>query len=89
MGILVFIGVLHEHTHHAMKVDVHGYVLQFCRENPDTCKSFIREWIMTNHESEAWCANLYDMIERLRYRLENLENNHTMLLQEIQNLKEK
>jgi chaperonin cofactor prefoldin len=44
---------------------------------------------MTNHESEAWCANLYDMIERLRYRLENLENNHKTLLQEIQNLKEK
>jgi len=44
---------------------------------------------MINHESEARCANLYDMIERLRYRLESLENNHTMLLQEIQNLKEK
>tara|TARA_B100000927_G_scaffold233722_1_gene194032 strand:+ start:174 stop:389 length:216 start_codon:yes stop_codon:yes gene_type:complete len=43
VGILVFIGVLHEHTHHSMKVDVHGYVRQFCRENPDTCKSFIRE----------------------------------------------
>ena len=39
VGILIFIGVLHEHTHRAMEVDVHGYVRQFCRKNPDTCKS--------------------------------------------------
>ena len=39
VGILVFIGLLHEHTHRALEVDVHGYVRQFCRENPDTCKS--------------------------------------------------
>ena len=39
VGVLVFIGVLHEYTHRAIEVDVHGYVRQFCRENPDTCKS--------------------------------------------------
>ena len=39
MGVLIFIGVLHEHTHRAMEVDVHGYVKQYCRANPDTCKS--------------------------------------------------
>ncbi len=38
VGILIFIGVLHEHTHRAIELDVHGYVRQFCRENPDTCK---------------------------------------------------
>jgi len=37
VGILIFIGMLHEHTHHTMKQDVHGVVKQFCRENPDTC----------------------------------------------------
>ena len=40
VGILIFIGVLHEHTHHTMKQDVHGVVKQFCRENPDTCISY-------------------------------------------------
>jgi len=44
VGILVFIGVLHEHTHRAIEVDVHGYVRQFCRENPDTCKSMSSDY---------------------------------------------
>ncbi len=37
VGLFIFIGVLHEHTHRTIEVDVHGYVRQFCRENPDTC----------------------------------------------------
>ncbi len=42
VGILVFIGVLHEHTHRAMEVDVHGYVKQFCRNNEKLCESYVR-----------------------------------------------
>jgi len=41
VGILIFIGGLHEHTHRAMEVDVHGYVRQFCRENPEKCQRII------------------------------------------------
>jgi len=44
VGILIFIGVLHEHTHRAMKLDVHGHVRQFCRANPDTCKSMLSDY---------------------------------------------
>ena len=34
---LIVIGVMHEHTHRQMEVDVHGYVRQFCR-NSDKCQ---------------------------------------------------
>tara|TARA_B100000073_G_scaffold53524_1_gene39492 strand:- start:12515 stop:12700 length:186 start_codon:yes stop_codon:yes gene_type:complete len=44
VGILVFIGVLHEYTHHAMEVDVHGYVKQFCRANEEKCKSMLSDY---------------------------------------------
>jgi len=44
IGIFIFIGVLHEHTHRAMEADVHGYVRQFCRENPETCKSMLSDY---------------------------------------------
>lgn len=37
VGFLVFVGVLHEQTHRALEVDVHGYVRQYCRNNPDAC----------------------------------------------------
>ncbi len=33
-GYFSFIGVLHEHTHRAIEVDVHGYVKQYCRQKP-------------------------------------------------------
>ena len=29
------------------------------------------------------CKNLYDLVERLQYRLEDLENEHMMLLKEL------
>mgnify|MGYP003134482101 len=44
VGIFIFIGVLHEHTHRAMEADVHGYVRQFCRENPETCESMLSDY---------------------------------------------
>jgi len=44
VGILIFIGVLHEHTHRTMEHDVHGYVKQFCRTNPETCESIVTDY---------------------------------------------
>ena len=44
VGILIFIGVLHEHTHRTMEHDVHGVVRQFCRANPETCKSIVTDY---------------------------------------------
>jgi len=44
VGILIFIGVLHEHTHRTMEHDVHGYVRQFCRANPETCESIVTDY---------------------------------------------
>ena len=29
------------------------------------------------------CKNLYDLVERLQYRVEDLENEHMMLLKEL------
>ena len=29
------------------------------------------------------CKNLYDLVERLQYRLEDLENEHMMLLKQL------
>ena len=44
IGVFIFIGVLHEYTHHQVEVDVHGYVRQFCSKNLDTCETFINEY---------------------------------------------
>ena len=35
------------------------------------------------------CKNLYDLVERLQYRLEDLENEHMQLLCEITKLQSK
>jgi len=37
---LISIGVVHNHAHHTMEVDVDSYVRQFCKKNVEKCKSF-------------------------------------------------
>ena len=34
-------------------------------------------------ENVANCANLYELVEKLQYRLEDLENEHMMLIRKI------
>ena len=33
------------------------------------------------------CKNLYELVEKLQYRIEDLENEHMLLLREINHLK--
>jgi len=35
------------------------------------------------------CKNLYDLVERLQYRLEDLENEHMQLIRRLQELENK
>ena len=47
------------------------------------------EWFFETdlgEENVANCVNLYDLVERLQYRLEDLENEHMQLLCEIARL---
>jgi len=37
VGMLILIQTIHTRAHHSYEVDVHGYVHQFIRENPDAC----------------------------------------------------
>ena len=37
-------------------------------------------------ENVANCANLYDLVEKLQYRVEDLENEHMLLLRQIAQL---
>ena len=37
-------------------------------------------------ENVANCANLYELVEKLQYRLEDLENEHMLLLRQIAQL---
>jgi len=37
-------------------------------------------------ENIANCANLYELVEKLQYRLEDLENEHMLLLRQIAQL---
>ena len=41
VGFFILIGMVHNHAHHTMEVDVHSYVKQFCSRNPDTCQQFL------------------------------------------------
>ena len=41
VGVLIFIGLVHNHAHHSMEVDADSFVFQYCRVNPDQCQSFI------------------------------------------------
>ena len=34
-------------------------------------------------ENTANCANLYELVEKLQYRLEDLENEHMLLIREF------
>ena len=43
VGLLIVIGMMHNHAHHKMDTDTDGYVRQFCKKNPDTCMSFSNE----------------------------------------------
>jgi len=38
-------------------------------------------------ENVGTCANLYELVERMQYRMEGLENEHLMLLKEMNRIK--
>ena len=40
-------------------------------------------------ENVANCANLYELVEKLQYRLEDLENEHMLLIREFGKLDSK
>ncbi len=42
VGILIFIGMLHNHAHYSMEVDADSYVLNWCRNNPEKCEQYLR-----------------------------------------------
>jgi len=44
IGTLMVIQLVHIHAHHKMDVDVHSYVFNFCRNNPDQCKRMLSEY---------------------------------------------
>tara|TARA_B100000405_G_scaffold263163_1_gene199340 strand:+ start:340 stop:528 length:189 start_codon:yes stop_codon:yes gene_type:complete len=41
VGMLCFIGHIHNDYHHRMDEDVHGYVRQFCEKNPEKCQDIL------------------------------------------------
>ena len=41
MGTLIIVGVMHNSYHHHMDEDVHGYVRQFCENNPEKCQDIL------------------------------------------------
>tara|TARA_B100000085_G_scaffold252869_1_gene250902 strand:- start:187 stop:378 length:192 start_codon:yes stop_codon:yes gene_type:complete len=41
VGVLIMIGMLHNHAHHSMEVDADSYVFNWCRNNPEKCKEFM------------------------------------------------
>ena len=51
-------------------------------------KKFL-DWFFETDKGEenvANCANLYELVERLQYRLEDMENEHMQLTRQISNL---
>jgi len=48
-------------------------------------KRFLDWFFETNRGEEniANCANLYELVEKLQYRLEDLENEHMLLIREF------
>jgi len=50
----------------------------------------ILDWFFTStdrgEENIANCANLYELVEKLQYKLEALENEHLILLRELQRI---
>ena len=43
IGVLIVIGILHNHAHYSMEVDANSYVLQWCDKNPKKC-TYNRDW---------------------------------------------
>ena len=44
VGFLILIGAMHNHAHYSMEIDADSYVRQFCKKNPDTCKSYLSDY---------------------------------------------
>ncbi|AXQ70496.1 hypothetical protein HOU04_gp097 [Synechococcus phage S-T4] len=38
---MIAIGVIHNHAHQMIEMDVHAYVRQYCKKNPEVCKSYV------------------------------------------------
>ena len=41
IGVLIVIGLLHNHAHHTMEVDADSYVKQFCTKNLEKCERYV------------------------------------------------
>ena len=44
VGMLIVIGLLHNHAHFHMTHDADSYVRQWCNKNPDTCQSYLDDY---------------------------------------------
>tara|TARA_B100000902_G_C26506844_1_gene526636 strand:+ start:45 stop:251 length:207 start_codon:yes stop_codon:yes gene_type:complete len=42
LGVLILIGVLHNHAHYAMSMDADSYVRQWCKSSAENKKTCIR-----------------------------------------------
>jgi len=42
IGVLIMIGVLHNHAHYAMNMDADSYVRQWCRSSAENKKTCVR-----------------------------------------------
>ena len=42
VGVLILIGMLHNHAHYSMEKDPDAYVLQWCQKNPEKCEQYLR-----------------------------------------------
>lgn len=55
-------------------------------------KKFVK-WFFTktdrSDENFGDCTNLYELVEKLQYRVDDLENEHMILLQEIRKMQQK
>ena len=51
------------------------------------------EWFYNNsdrgEQNISECQNIYELVEKLQYRIEDLENEHMLLLREIAKIKAK
>ena len=41
VGFLILVGVMHNHYHHQIEEDVHGYVRKFCEKNLEKCQDIV------------------------------------------------
>ena len=42
VGVLIMIGMLHNHAHHSMEKDPDAYVFNWCKKNPEKCEQYLR-----------------------------------------------